>query len=135
MTQQLLNDLNHWVGGDIGTSPTGDFGTATADLRTNQRIVRRLTTNPKDDGIDGGPPDYIFHPDYGGGLPRMIGKPLNIPATRSRIRAQLRLEEGVAQSPEPQITVNAITNGVSVGILYTSSITRRPVSLQFNVTK
>ena len=65
----------------------------------------------------------------------MIGRTLNIQATRGRIRTQLRLEEGVAQSPEPQITVNAITNGVSVGILYTSSITRRPVSLQFNVTK
>lgn len=135
MNQQLLNDLSHWVGGDIGTSPTGDFGTAAADLRTNQRIVRRLTTNPKEDGPNGGPPDYIFHPDYGAGLPRRIGRTLDIQETRGTIRTQLRLEEGIAQTPEPQITVNAITNGVSVGILYTSSITRRPVSLQFNVTK
>lgn len=126
MTQQLLNDLNHWVGGDVGTSATGDLGTANADTRTQQRIVRRLVTNPG---------EYIFHPDYGAGLPQKIGQTLDIQALRGLIRSQVRLEEGVAQTPEPQVDVSAITNGVSVHILYTSSVTRRPVSLQFNVNK
>ncbi|CBJ38343.1 putative phage tail protein [Ralstonia solanacearum CMR15] len=126
MTQQLLNDVNHWVGGDIGTSPTGDIGLASADLRTQQRIVRRLVTNPG---------DYIFHPDYGAGLPAKIGQTLDIQALRGLVRSQVKLEEGVAQSPEPQVDVSAITNGVSVHILYTSAITRRPVTLQFNVNK
>lgn len=126
MTQQLLNDLNHWVGGDIGTSATGDLGTANADTRTQQRIVRRLVTNPG---------EYIFHPDYGAGLPAKIGQTLDIQALRGLIRSQVKLEEGVAQTPEPVVTVAAITNGVSVRIQYTSSVTRRPVSLQFNVNK
>lgn len=126
MTQQLLNDLNHWVGDDITTSPTGDLGVATADLRTQQRIVRRLVTNPG---------DYIFHPDYGAGLPQLIGQPLDIGAVRGLIRSQVKQEDGVAQTPEPQVDVAPITNGVSVHIIYTSAITRRPVTLQFNVNK
>jgi phage baseplate assembly protein W len=126
MTQQLLNDLNQWVGADIGTSATGDLGTANADTRTRQRIVRRLVTNPG---------DYIFHPEYGAGLPAKIGDTLDVQALRGLIRSQVRLEEGVAQTPEPQVDVTAITNGVSVHILYTSSVTRRPVSLSFNVDK
>lgn len=126
MTQQLLNDLNHWVGGDVAVSATGDLGTVTADQRTQQRIVRRLVTNPG---------DYIFHPDYGAGLPQKIGQTLDVSALRGLIRTQVLLEAGVAQTPEPQVDVSAIPNGVSVHILYTSSVTRRPVSLQFNVNK
>ncbi len=126
MTQQLLNDVNHWVGGDIAVSPTGDLGLASADLRTQQRIVRRLVTNPG---------DYIFHTDYGAGLPQKIGEALDVPALRGLIRAQILREAGVAQSPEPQVDVAAITGGVSVRILYSSAITREPVSLQFNVSK
>ncbi|WP_426399041.1 phage tail protein [Ralstonia sp. R-29] len=126
MTQQLLNDVNHWVGGDVTVSPTGDLGLASADLRTQQRIVRRLVTNPG---------DYIFHTDYGAGLPQKIGETLDVPALRGLIRAQILQEAGVAQSPEPQVDVAAITGGVSVRILYSSAITREPVSLQFNVSK
>ncbi|WP_433867108.1 phage tail protein [Ralstonia wenshanensis] len=126
MTQQLLNDLNHWVGADIGTSPTGDLGLSSADLRTQQRIVRRLITNPG---------EYIFQPTYGAGLPQKIGQALDVGALRGLIRSQVKLEEGVAQTPEPQVDVAAITNGVSVHILYTSAITRRPVTLKFSVNK
>lgn len=126
MTQQLLSDINHWVGNDVGTSATGDLGTASADTRTQQRIVRRLVTNPG---------EYIFHPDYGAGLPQKIGQTLDIGAIRGLIRSQVLMEEGVAKSPEPVITVTAITNGVSVRIQYASAITRNPVSLQFNVNK
>jgi len=126
MTQQLLNDVNHWVGGDIMVSPTGDLGLASADLRTQQRIVRRLVTNPG---------DYIFHTDYGAGLPQKIGETLDVPALRGLIRSQILQEAGVVQDPEPQVDVAAITGGVSVRILYSSAVTREPVSLQFNVSK
>jgi phage baseplate assembly protein W len=126
MAQQQLNDLNQWVGGDLSASATGDLATAAADLRTNQRIVRRLVT-PKG--------SYIFHPEYGAGLPQMIGGTVDIPAITGEIRSQIRMEEGVSQTPEPSIDVKPIQDGVSVGILYTSSVTRRPVSLQFNVNE
>ena len=45
----------------------------------------------------------------------------------------MKQEKGVAQTPEPEVDVAAITNGVSVHIRYTSSVTRRPVTLKFNV--
>ena len=126
MTQQQLNDLNLWVGDDLSASATGDLATASGDLRTNQAIVRRLVT-PKG--------SYIFHPKYGAGLPQMIGGTVDIPAITGEIRSQIRMEEGVAQTPEPRIDVKPIQDGVSVGIVYTSSVTRRPVSLQFNVNE
>lgn len=126
MTQQQLNDVNHWVGGDIGTSPTGDIGMVNGDTRTQQRIVRRLVTNAG---------DYIFHPDYGAGLPQKIGQTLDVGALRGLIRSQVLMEQGVAQTPEPQVDVAAINNGVSVHIRYTSSITRNPVTLKFSVNK
>lgn len=126
MTQQQLNDVNHWVGGDIGTSPTGDLGLVNGDTRTQQRIVRRLVTNPG---------DYIFHTDYGAGLPQKIGQTLDIGALRGLIRSQVLKEEGVAQTPEPQVDVASITNGVSVHIRYTSAVTRNPVTLKFSVNK
>lgn len=126
MTQQLMNDLDHWVGGDVGVSSTGDLGTVNADTRTNQRIVRRLVT-PKG--------SLIFHPTYGAGLPQMIGQTMNVAAITGEIRSQISMEAGVAQTPEPRISVKPIQDGVSVGIVYTSSVTRQPVSLQFNVNE
>lgn len=124
--KQVLNDLNHWVGGDLSATSTGDLVLANADTRTQQRIVRRLVTNPG---------DYIFHPTYGAGLPQKIGQALDIAELRGLIRAQVKMEEGVARSPEPQVDVAAITNGVSVHIVYTSAITSRPVSLTFSVNR
>ena len=124
--KQVLNDLNHWVGGDISTTSNGDFALANGDQRTQQRIMRRLVTNPG---------DYIWHTSYGAGLPQKIGQALDIGALRGLIRSQVKMEEGVAQTPEPQVDVAAITNGVSVHIRYTSAITSRPVSLNFSVNK
>ena len=124
--KQVLNDLSHWVGGDLSTTSNGDFALANSDQRTQQRIMRRLVTNPG---------DYIFHPSYGAGLPQFIGQTLDVAAVRGLIRSQVKMEDGVAQSPEPQVDVAAITNGVSVHIVYTSAITSRPVSLTFSVNK
>ena len=49
-----LADLNHYIGGDLSASNTGDLSSAPGLLRSQQRILRRLLTNPG---------DYIFHPD------------------------------------------------------------------------
>ncbi|WP_425219760.1 phage tail protein [Ralstonia solanacearum] len=124
--KQVLNDLNHWVGGDLSNTSNGDFALANGDQRTQQRIMRRLVTNPG---------DYIFHPAYGAGLPQFIGQTLDVAAVRGLIRSQVKMEDGVAQSPEPQVDVAAIPGGVSVHIVYTSAITSRPVSLTFSVNK
>lgn len=128
MAAGLLNDIAHWVGTDIQTSPTGDLGLASGDLRTQQRIIRRLVTNPG---------DYIFNPTYGAGLPSKIGLVLDLAGLSVLIRSQIRLEDGVAQIPEPQVAVTAgaagAANAVGVHIRYSSTITRRAVVLAFNV--
>lgn len=123
---QTLNDLNQYVGGDIGASVTGDLLPVVSTTRGQQRILRRLLTNPG---------DYIFQPEYGAGLPRYVGEVADIAKIRALIRGQVLLEDSVAKSPEPEIVVKAITNGLAVAIRYVDSDTRQPVALSFNVNK
>lgn len=123
---QTLNDLNQYVGGDIGASATGDLLPVVRTTRGQQRILRRLLTNPG---------DYIFQPEYGAGLPRYVGEVADIAKIRALIRGQVLLEDSVAKSPEPEIMVKAINNGLAVAIRYVDSDTRQPVALSFNVNK
>ncbi|MBR8182085.1 phage tail protein [Burkholderia ambifaria] len=124
MTQQLLSDLSQWYGGDVSASATGDFQTATADTRSQQRIIRRLCTNPG---------DYIFHPDYGGGLPKLIGSNASVSEVRAIVQSQLRLEESILQLPAPVVAITPITAGMQIQIQYTDALTRKPVLLSFDV--
>ncbi|WP_084084820.1 phage tail protein [Cupriavidus sp. USMAA2-4] len=126
MTQKLLNDLDHWVGADLGVSATGDLAVAAGDTRTQQRIVRRLCTNPG---------DYMFHPDYGAGLPAKIGQNADLPALRALIRTQVLMEDAVAKLPEPEVDLVQISTGFSITIRYTSADTRKPVTLSFDVNR
>jgi hypothetical protein len=124
MTQQLLSDLYQWYGGDVTSSATGDLQTVTGDTRSQQRIVRRLCTNPG---------DYIQHPDYGGGLPKLIGSNASASDVKAIVQSQMRLEDSVLQLPAPVVTVTPITNGMQIQIQYTDALSRKPVLLSFNV--
>ncbi|AZG14927.1 phage tail protein [Cupriavidus pauculus] len=126
MTQQLLSDADHWFGGDIGASPTGDIGLSSGEVRTQQRIVRRLCTNPG---------DYIAHPSYGAGLPRKIGENADLAALRALVRTQVLLEESVARLPEPKVELVQINSGFSITIKYTDANTLNPVTLSFEVNR
>lgn len=120
-----MNELAHLVGSDLNLSNVGDIALSTGLPRSQERILRRLMTNPG---------EYLFHPDYGAGLPRFIGQPLTAAAVRGVIRTQLLLEESVAHKPEPRIDVVAIPEGISVTIRYTDANTDAPAALSFNVT-
>lgn len=124
-----LADLNHYIGGDLAVSNTGDLSTVTDLSRSQQRILRRLLTNPG---------DYIFHPDYGAGLPQWIGRTADLAEIRALIRGQIMHEESVAKSPEPVIQVGQLPNadggGFSVVIRYVEASTSQPVVLSFNVS-
>lgn len=124
MTQQLLSDLYQWYGGDVSTSPTGDLQPVTGDTRSQQRIIRRLCTNPG---------DYIQHPDYGGGLPKLIGSNASASDVKAIVQSQMRLEDSILQLPAPIVTVTPITNGMQIQIQYTDALTRKPVLLSFDV--
>lgn len=121
-----MNDLNQYFGGDIAASATGDLQPVDGTTKGQQRVLRRLLTNPG---------DYIFHPDYGAGLPRMVGELVDVEKIRALIRGQMLLEESVAKTPEPQIEVQAIAGGVSCRIQYTDAVSKAPAVLSFDVSK
>lgn len=104
-----MSDLFHVFSGDLSASATGDLLTSDALAEANQRVLRRLLTNPG---------DYLWHPEYGAGLPARIGTVLDTDEITGLIRTQMLLEEGVAQDPEPQITLTPIPNGAKVSIRF-----------------
>lgn len=131
MTTQLLADCSHLWNNDIVTSPTGDLGIATDATRSQQRVIRRLLTNPLDAN---GPPDYALHPTYGAGLARYVGTNADPAKLRALIRGQMLLEDSVAKNPAPQITVTIVDpTTISVYIRYTIAGSGSPAVLAFNV--
>jgi phage baseplate assembly protein W len=123
-----LADLDHLWGSDLSSGNTGDLATVTGTERGKQRVLRRLMTNPG---------EYIWEPTYGAGLPQYIGEPGVIGEITAVIRSALALEDAVAKSPPPQVTVAELDSdpsGFSVSIAYTDAPSNQPVVLSFNVT-
>ncbi len=125
-----LLDLYHYIGADISAAPSGDLQTVTDTLRGQQRVLRRLLTNPG---------DYIFHTDYGAGLPAYVGRVADVAKITALIRSQINLEASVASSPAPVISVKPIANpdggGFLVAIQYTDASTGGSATLSFSVEK
>lgn len=123
-----LADLDQYIGADLTVSGSGDLGTSTGTLRGQQRVLRRLLTNPG---------DYIFHPDYGAGLPRYVGETADVPKITALIRGQMLLEDAVARTPAPVISVRQVAGadggGFAVSIRYVDAPSGQPVTLSFNV--
>lgn len=115
-------DCNHNFGSDLSLTATGDIAVAQAPVAGQQRVLRRLLTNPL---------AYIFHSDYGAGLPAYVGKTRDIPKVTARIRGQMLLEDVVARTPAPAISVVATTSGVSAVVQYTDQPSRQAAVLQF----
>lgn len=126
----ILSDVSHYIGTDLATSATGDLAPVLATVRGQQRILRRLLTNPG---------DYIFHPDYGAGLPSWVGRTADLPALKSLILSQMLLEASVATDPAPLIDVQPIPSsaggGFAVSIQYADAGTGETVTLSFDVTR
>jgi phage baseplate assembly protein W len=101
-------DASHQWGSDLVIGSTGDIGMAAAPLLGQQRVLRRLLTNPG---------DYIWQLDYGAGLARFIGQPINPSQIRAVIRSQIFKEAAVARQPEPLIDVQGAPSGAS-GTVY-----------------
>ena len=120
-----LKDLYQWFGSDVSQSPTGDLMPIDGTVRGQQRVLRRLLTNPM---------GYIWHPDYGAGLGARVGD-TDINGITAIIRGQIKLEDAVAKYNEPLITVTPITGGITVDIQYMDAQAQTPVILSFNVTQ
>jgi hypothetical protein len=91
-------DLSHQWASDLSIGPTGDLALASGSMLGQQRVLRRLMTNPG---------DYIWQLGYGAGLGQFIGQPTNASQIQAVIRSQkqpwrARLNPSSACNPIPQ---------------------------------
>jgi hypothetical protein len=118
-------DLALQFGGDLAVGPTGDLALADTTLLTQQRVLRRLLTNPG---------DYIWQLSYGAGLGQFVGQPAAPAAISGVARAQLLQEAAVASSPPPAVTAVAGSDGtVTATVTYADAATGQASTLSFSV--
>jgi phage baseplate assembly protein W len=124
-----MADLSHQWGSDLSLGPTGDVASASGQLLGQQRVLRRLLTNPG---------EYIWQLDYGAGLARFIGRPVNPQQISAIVRSQIFKEASVARQPEPVINVQVSPGGaagtVYVYIRYVDADSGQTQVLSFSVT-
>lgn len=122
----MAQDIAHWFGNDLSVSPTGDL-LLVGDLeKGRQRILRRLLTPTE---------SYIWHTDYGAGLPSYIGELRDDDLLEAVIRYQIAHEAQVAPLPPPDVTTTPIFAGVQSRIVYTDADSGNPTSLGFDLTE
>jgi phage baseplate assembly protein W len=110
-----MPDLHHQFGADLVVSATGDLATVDGASLGQQRVLRRLLTNPG---------DYIWHSGYGAGLAQFVGQPVDAARIRAVVRSQIFKEPVVARLPEPAIDVTSDLAGmVFVHVRYADAIT------------
>ncbi len=120
-----MPDIFHQYGSDLAIGPGGDLAQAAASLLGQQRVLRRLLTNPG---------DYLWNPSYGAGLAQFVGQPASASRIRSVIRSQIFQEAAVARKPEPVIDVQAVPDGsVIVQLRYADSASGQTQVLSFSV--
>jgi hypothetical protein len=123
---QQYSGMSHYFGNDASVSASGDLLTSTGNILANQRILRRLMTNPG---------SMLYHPEYGGGLGLFVGKVANAQVIKATILAQMQLEASVDQTTTPTVQVQVTTNGyVYVAVAYIYALTGEASSLSFKVT-
>ncbi|MDB6104063.1 MAG: phage tail protein [Gammaproteobacteria bacterium] len=129
--QLKLSDLFQYWGNDLTLSNTQDLLLVSDTVMGQQRVLRRLLTNPG---------DYLFQPDYGAGLPQYIGQTADIAKITALIRSQILLEAVVSTDPAPVITVTNAANStdasaIAVTIAYMDAPTGLPQTLSFSLSK
>lgn len=131
-------DIDQFFGEDVTLSNTGDLNTVTGTDMSQQRVLRRLLSNPAYVDINGNytAADLLFHPDYGAGLGRFIGSTTALDEIRALILEQLALESAVAQTPSPVVNlawVDPVT--LNCDIRYADAETGESVVLNFNINQ
>jgi phage baseplate assembly protein W len=120
-----MADLALTFGGDLAVGATGDLAVADGPALTQQRVLRRLLTNP------GG---YIWQLSYGAGLAQFVGQPGAPAAIQAVTRSQILQEAAVASHPAPSVTASGADDGtVSLSIAYTDAATQQTSTLTFQV--
>ena len=114
-------EIWHVWSGDLAIGPTGDLAQVSGIEEGRQRVLRRLLTTLR---------NYIWHLDYGGSLPLMVGQPADPYAIEGVVRQQIALEACVATTPEPGVSVSTDgAGGTFLVITYTDAGSDQPVAL------
>jgi hypothetical protein len=122
-------ELYQFFGSDIKLSETSTLKMVSGDEETQQRIFRRLLTAKQ---------NYLWHLDYGAGLPSYVGRNLTQPLIaqlKGLIKTQIFLEATVERSPEPVITLNQQGNNLICTIEYVSKPSGQIYTLSFTVSE
>jgi phage baseplate assembly protein W len=120
-------DIFHWWEQDLVILPTGDLLLASGTIEGEQRVLRRLLTSPG---------KYVFHLEYGAGLPNYVGQPVPVQSVASLISSQMALEDAVSQSPLPVVQARGNALGsLNVNIKYVDANTGLPALLDFDVSQ
>jgi hypothetical protein len=123
-----MADLNLEWGGDLAFTAGGDLALADSDILTRQRIERRLFTAVR---------GYLWHLEYGAGLPQKIGHVGTSTLLQALVRANIALEASVAPYPLPQITVTQDSTNTGlfvILIVYYNATLGEQVTLSFDTT-
>lgn len=107
-----------------GATKTGAIMPGCATDEGEQRVLRRLLT---------GPGQYIWHPEYGAGLPGFVGSPAQLDAIQAIIISQILLEDVVSKDPLPQVVATKILNGINVNISYIDNNVGKQVTVGFDL--
>ena|SRR6266566_4880483 len=111
---------------DFQVDSTGDLRTVDGDDEVRQRLERRLFTK-----VNG----YVWHSNYGAGLPQKIGSVFSVEDIRSICAAQLALEASVAPFPPAILGVAQSPNDpsiITISIQYYDA--KAGVSVSFTIT-
>ena len=122
-----LDDISHWFGGDLFLSPAGDLARANQVLKSQQRVVRRLMTQPG---------TYLSHLTYGAGISGWIGRLADTDKLTGVIKGQMQLEPTVSQTNPISVTITWQPGGTfGVNLAYTVAPEQIPTSLSFTVSE
>jgi hypothetical protein len=112
---------------DFQLAANGDLALCDSDVETRQRLERRLFTPQK---------GYVWHPDYGAGLPQRIGSPYTQNQITAIVTSQIYQEASVAPFPPAQIGIDISPNQrdlVGINIKYWDAQTGVAVSFIISV--
>lgn len=113
---------------DLQLTPGGDLKLVDGPDLTRQRIIRRLLTPVR---------GYLWHLEYGAGIPQKIGNVGTTTTIGALIRANISIEPSVASYPVPQISVQQGTAAPGLFLIrigYFDAVLGRQATLSFDTT-
>lgn len=120
-----MPEISHSFGSDLDLDGVGGLAIADGAEESRQSIMRRLFTNPG---------AYLWHLDYGAGLPQSVGRNITAAEIQGVIAAQMIEESGVDQSQPVTTTVTGNAAGYyNCTISYTDADTGTQQALTFTI--